>query len=505
MQLNDNIRLMDRAVSDNVGMDVIIVSTGSQQQEQYWQKRLMSLRGHLIKPSAHVVCIHEDWPGGAGNGLGTLYAYSKAVEKAKDTYGLDIIQAQENGASIAIYHTAGEGSRLFPLTGSENGNKPAVKLPAFLSGSQSRQLLSVLEAVIKQTAIYAPGHKGRVSVFWGDQVFIPSNSCSTTPKHHVEILARFLPFPAKEDWQQRGYEKYGILIPKQNNTGILVEKADYPSIEALADAKTGAKGHGIGLSLGCFSLSMPFLLGLLNIFREELKDKKKKLESDTHFWMPLTLDQDAYIKLMQKKNVPSDISRSHFSRMQAFKDNFCRAHPELELFGGADIGAQSYWWDYGTIALYYQNNMKIVHQNAEGKILRQFYGLVNIQPAQGKVLQADKNSVLVNCEIDSGSITNSILFNVKARHVDVDNSLIIDSELKTLEARQCLLYKVVETESLAMEEGGIRADIHIPALKKHFKMFTNLKRDGKVDWKVRLPQNPLSYEELYRLIQTGVD
>ena len=30
-----------------------------------------------------MVAVHEDWPGGAGNGLGTLYAFQKAVAKVR--------------------------------------------------------------------------------------------------------------------------------------------------------------------------------------------------------------------------------------------------------------------------------------------------------------------------------------------------------------------------------------------------------------------------------------
>lgn len=31
---------------------------------------------------ATVLAVYEDWPGGAGNALGTLYAYKKAVSLA---------------------------------------------------------------------------------------------------------------------------------------------------------------------------------------------------------------------------------------------------------------------------------------------------------------------------------------------------------------------------------------------------------------------------------------
>lgn len=44
------------------------------------------------------------------------------------------------------------------------------------------------EAVIKQTGVYAPSRKGRLGVFWGDQVFIPSAPTTYTPTHHIDIM-----------------------------------------------------------------------------------------------------------------------------------------------------------------------------------------------------------------------------------------------------------------------------------------------------------------------------
>ena len=34
--------------------------------------------------------------------------------------------------TVAIYHTAGKGTRLAPLPGAENNNKPGVKLPSLV-------------------------------------------------------------------------------------------------------------------------------------------------------------------------------------------------------------------------------------------------------------------------------------------------------------------------------------------------------------------------------------
>jgi hypothetical protein len=66
------------------------------------------------------------------------------------------------------------GSRLAPLPGAENNNKPGVKLPASLTVDGASVPLTILEAVIKQTGVYASSRKGRLSVYWGDQVRAPA-------------------------------------------------------------------------------------------------------------------------------------------------------------------------------------------------------------------------------------------------------------------------------------------------------------------------------------------
>lgn len=67
-------------------------------------------------------------------------------------------------------HPSHEPRSLAPLPGAENNNKPGVKLPATLMVGGARVPITILEAVLKQTGVYAPMRKGRLSVFWGDQV-----------------------------------------------------------------------------------------------------------------------------------------------------------------------------------------------------------------------------------------------------------------------------------------------------------------------------------------------
>ena len=106
--------------------DVTIICTTDDYQAAYWMDLLENglLKGHKV------LAVSEDWnsPGGAGNGLGTLYAWQKACALAAKKYdGMDLAaELADSAISAALYHTAGKGTRLAPLPASENNNKPGV-------------------------------------------------------------------------------------------------------------------------------------------------------------------------------------------------------------------------------------------------------------------------------------------------------------------------------------------------------------------------------------------
>lgn len=159
---------------------VTIVCTSDDHQANYWMSRLSSTVCHASASSSKfpmVLAVSEDWSaGGAGNGLGTLYAFQKAALLATKLHSVDLATLLHNKEiSVGLFHTAGKGTRLAPLPASENNNKPGVKLPVSTpctasDGTKTNVSLTILEAVIKQTAVYAQSRLGRLSVFWGDQV-----------------------------------------------------------------------------------------------------------------------------------------------------------------------------------------------------------------------------------------------------------------------------------------------------------------------------------------------
>jgi hypothetical protein len=108
--------------------DVTLICTTDDHQADFWMTKLSPGLASGDSNFPMVIAVSEDWaPSGAGNGLGTLYAWKKAVALAKTKFNQDLeALLLDKTISAALFHTAGKGTRMAPLPASENNNKPGV-------------------------------------------------------------------------------------------------------------------------------------------------------------------------------------------------------------------------------------------------------------------------------------------------------------------------------------------------------------------------------------------
>lgn len=454
--------------------------------------------------AATVIVVHEDWHGGAGNGLGTLYAFQKACIKGSAA-GVDIKAKLAAGASVAIYHTAGKGTRLAPLPGAENNNKPGVKLPSLLQIKDAFEPITVLEAVMRQTSSYGPVRGGRVSVFWGDQVFVPSAGIKAS-EHHADILAALRPMPTKSEWESEELHQYGLIAVDSKGDAMQLEKVTYE----VATKYLPEDVISVGTSLGSFSMSASLIDALLDEFSSELIAKTASYDSDPHFWMPFTLKREDYIAVMGKKETDAETAGEHYDRMAAFRTKF---KPDGGcILGCVDVGRGAYWWDYGRLALYFEYNQHVTEDSPSAHALRTF---LRLEPKRcqsnknGETLETDSHSVVLNCKLGSGRVGPScVLVGVSAPSIDVEGCVLINVSSNThIYGRHGLLYNVVHesdegaaTPLTADEDGGyVRADVFMPG--KHVQMCSKLSIDGGKVWKVPVQDNEMSFEGVYKANQ----
>lgn len=487
--------------------DVTIVCTTDDHQATYWMKRLSEgickQSNASDSPFPMVLAVSEDWSkGGAGNGLGTLYAFEKACKVAETLHKVDLkAQMKDKNVSVALYHTAGKGTRLAPLPASENNNKPGVKLPVcheLKDGSFAP--ITVLEAVVKQTGIYASSRKGRMSVFWGDQIFIPSATFEYTPTHHADIMCTLLGdrAPTAEEWAEKGLDKYGVIAVSTNDKkdAAQVEKVDHATATKMLQV-LGDIGQ-VGPSLGSFSVSHEILSALCEEFSSELTSKTGKFDTDPHFWMPLTLPCDDYVTLMNQKGVDADTSKAHHERMAKMKASFDLG--EMGLFGAVDVGTDACWWDYGLLKLYSGNNLKFLNTDAESDLLRKFFGVTSkhMNVTFGETIKVDETSVISSSKLKSGSVSNSVIAGVESLDVNIDGAIVINCVAKKITAgKNAILYNIVDDSEEGIVAG--EGDVIVSVTEESGSMMELRSKHsicGGKAWKEKVAGNTMTFEEV---------
>lgn len=490
--------------------DVTIICTTDDYQASYWMKRLSEgVCSNKNKDSLYplVLAVSEDWTskGGAGNGLGTLYAYQKACKLGKEMYGVDLKDLlSKKEISAALYHTAGKGTRLAPLPASENNNKPGVKLPychELKDGSYAP--ITVLEAVVKQTGIYASSRRGRLSVFWGDQVFIPSAPFQYTPTHHIDIMCTLLgdTAPTAEEWAAESLDKYGVIAVSKGESkdAAQVEKVDHATavkmLQVLGDIGS------VGPSLGSFSLTAEMIHALCDEYKSELAAKSGKFDTDPHFWMPFTLPITDYVTLMKQKGEDEEESKAHHQRMAKMKASL-KLEESLGLFGAVDVGKDAAWWDYGMLKKYAFNNNKLKESTTESKLMKQFFGMTSptMNSDIGSNVKTDDKSCIFSSKAKTGSISNSILASVQSPHIEATDAIIINcTASKIIAPKNSILYNIISDspDGIVIEKEGEVLVSVTDSDGTSSLLRSNMDTCGGKAWKIVLDGNELSFEGVH--------
>ena len=388
-----------------------------------------------------------------------------------------------------------------PLPGSENNNKPGVKLPAVVDLAEKGSTnLTILEAVMKQTGVYALSRGGRISVYWGDQVFIPSAPVEYDAKHHIDILCSLGPMLTAEQWEEKGMQKYGLIAVNTAGNAAQVEKVTHATATRLL-ASLGEL-EKVGVSLGSFSMSYGILDRMLGEFAKEIAAKEGKLDTDPHFWMPLTLPVQSYIEIMEQKGVDREKSLAHHERMQAMWSDFSKTDSlGLGLFGAVDVGSSCYWWDYGQLRLYHCNNFLMTKDSEEAAACRAFYS-VSDGHTKGSQINLEKvtvcdRSLVLSSTIPSGSINTSFISNSTVLgSADVKDCIMVRSTVKSVKGSGFILYNVCSDEDLELQPGDVVAQVYSPD-GTSVLMRTKLDIDSGKKWKEVLDGNPKSFEQIY--------
>jgi hypothetical protein len=363
--------------------------------------------------------------------------------------------------------------------------------------------VTVLEAVVQQSGIYAPSRKGRLSVFWGDQVFLPSVAFTYKPTHHIDIMCTLLgdSAPTAEEWTAQGLDKYGVIaVLKPEKEGAIAEAAQVEKVDhATATKMLGQLGTigQVGPSLGSFSVSAAVLKALVGEFSPELEEKTAKLDTDPHFWMPLTLSQDDYLYLMKQKGIEESESLAHYNRMKAFNEKFDRGS-DMGLFGAVNVGKNACWWDYGQLMLYSKNSLLLLDDaNPESALLRKFLS-VEHGPVTAEGELAMTHSYAFASKLEKGSIKDSLVCQVTTKEISADGAIIVNCAAPKITAgKGCILYNLMSEEPITADDGQVMVAVTDEA-GESFVLKSRMDIDGGKAWKTVVEGNKFSFEEVHK-------
>ncbi len=508
---------MADAAKNGIGPDIVIAVSSSTHQAEFWQNRLtgsdnIHASGVVIKKEAIVLSITEsNWKGGAGNALGTLNGFLQAAQKAIDL-GI-ILPGKSNeltvktetffefcqGKSAFMYHTAGKGTRVAPLPGAEVNSKSNIKLPRMIEVDGKREVMTMLEAVLEATSIFAPSRESRLGVFWGDQVIINEKDIAFEGRHHVEMFGKMVALDEE-------IKSYGVLIPDEGNCCRQVEKLSLEEVKALMPEGTDS----VYRSLGSFTVSLGFLKELMTLedHAKALLEGEGSLDTDPDWWQPLTSEKANYIEyIMKRKDITEDEAASRWEKMNTLWNEFTQDPSSSCLdckIGLKDLGKDAIWWDYGQNLYYLNNILLLVRDSLEGRLARIFFGIEENEWVDvfSKTNTAEINkSVIIGSDIGEGNVDNCVIVASNIKTAEVKNALIIGSTCIRINAENAICYNVVE-ENVKLESGHVLANIYHPE-KGRIPMRTDTERNGQKDWKEKalIYENTCAYPEIAELMR----
>lgn len=239
--------------------------------------------------------------------------------------------------------------------------------------------------------------------------------------------------------------------------------------------------------------------------------QRGKLDADPHFWMPLTLERAPYVELMGQKRVARADAEAHFDRVAGMVSSFVADAGEAgaggrPLFGAVDVGRECYWWDYGQLHLYARNNLLATGTCAEAACLRLFLRVPEGERAAGSELGAgvslDARSCVLASRVLRGALEQSLVSCSWVGDAEVSQALMVNVTARRVRGKHFLLYNVVDDseEGLQLEEGEVRADIHLPDGTK-LSMRSTVETHGGDAWEAIVCGNAQSFRSVYDMNQ----
>jgi len=504
-----NIATAERLFAEGEPAHVIGTVCGSAAARTFWQRKLDQMRADFGARLA--LSLHEDLP--VNQAFGLLLMWQRLRPHL------------EPGEGALLAFVFGEGTRASPFTEAECGQKPALSSFAQRRG----RWLSIVELALRTFApveafLRRSGFDG-VVVKWGDEVQIPTRDLSggdalfdgADVVRFVSVRAMDADGAANKDWV--GVDEAGrvtAFIPRRP----LAEMA--PLAERGLLLRRGGRLYG-GVNLGSIAVSRALLDLLLDEFGAEVNDpsadRTNRPDLDPQLFTALTVAAlaDPATRAEAWRRARSDSAAiEHLAtqlpdvvdRLRGVLDRFEARHRRAPRFVALDFGDQ-YWGDIGQHRQAYAFYMALAARDDDGEISRALAGVGGLPDEHGNRLVGRtrlgptvriRNSVVVDAEIDSGTIEGCVLLGTRARRVDGRDAFDVESIAPELELEPGSgTYKVVSDAPVRAAAGERLTTVFFAGADEvllRVREDTDL-RDRERTYDRPILGNPLSFREAH--------
>jgi len=378
----------------------------------------------------------------------------------------------EAGKSLVVL-ASGQGTRAYPLTAAEGGNKCMIRTPAQLN----RRSLRLIELVIAQYhQILDEVEPGRIHVAAGDHLLAWDRPPCASGGQHLQISASTVSFRDEaeraglldgagsprwsdgDDLDRRlealrvstdlpvlhSLTQLGLLRASREEEDLLylVEKAGVPTIlQSFADSAGEAR---INWWDWCVSPDAAHLL--LNYYGDLIGTG---IDFSTDVLEPLTLSREAWLRRRPKRK-PCLWDRAN----ALFENSALPGLRPLGPVGVADPGRGSVFEDLGTLPGLHAAFTRVLANTEDGERRR---SLLGARLEDGVLFVGERPDSRV--EVEPGSIVIDGA-GIQSGRVGA-GSLVVDARVRELRTwGRCIVYGVRRPrQALQVTDGGVAADV----------------------------------------------
>lgn len=499
------------------GHDVIILGSNDQAEADYQEKILESVFGDRITQSGRkvmILSVAKDWAGLDENFQTPMFTFfGQAAKRAKEKYGIDLMEYWKSGASIGLYPHYGTGSRDNPITISEDNSRGSQSIIGKVKTRDGAEIpLSLIVAVIANNGLLAEG--SMLDVLWVSQLYFGSNAKEETSKvRHLfakhakaqnkdnlsningQSVVQFSMYEGDGDLNAVGIQPYARGVTKDKMPQEVEKRREW--------AKSVPRAlYDLGSHRFSYELYEKIHKGLYNIARAK-SDSGETINLDTGFANPLM----TLVSLLRKvKDIDSittlgglrsAVTEDEWKALEkADKDfmitNFYLQNKGLSpsgingWFGLTDIGSDSYWWAYRTPGETYRQHMIMISSDdkAEQEDMRRIHGIkhpisksiigdVYVEGPEYTFEDVERGvdiggvhvekSIIQNSHIVQGSKVRGSILEDYIGACDVSDILAVNSTVN-LTGENAMVLNAVAGSPIALNKKDVVAGVYRPSI-----------------------------------------